>query len=102
MKEWETNEKSRLGDSFRFKPFTILVQGEQPEKALKRPVKKPISLSSIASSCSSNMGAASAPLPTIDDNAGHQHFAMSSSFCFNFNYHRIQSLKESVCTNGCL
>jgi hypothetical protein len=102
MKEWETNEKSRLGDSFRFKPFTILVQGEQAEKALKRPLKKPISISSIASSCSSNMGAASASLPKIDDNAGLQYFAMTSSFCLNFYHHRIQSPKDSIYTNGYL
>jgi hypothetical protein len=40
MKEWEEKEKARLGDKYYWKPFTILVQGEQAEKAMKRPFKR--------------------------------------------------------------
>jgi hypothetical protein len=54
MNEWQEKEKARLGDQFQFKNCTILVQGEMAERALKRPIKKPISISALNSSSSSH------------------------------------------------
>jgi len=54
MNEWQEKEKARLGDQFQFKNCTILVQGEMAERALKRPIKRPISITALNSSSSSH------------------------------------------------
>jgi len=84
MKEWEEKEKARLGDKSIWKPFTILMQGEQAEKALKRPVKRPIPISSLSSSRSSNLESADISMPRIDDNSGGKLHIILLHVFYNF------------------
>lgn len=46
VKDWERSEKIFLGPNYRWIPCTVLLQGKIAGKALNRPIKRPISISS--------------------------------------------------------